>query len=238
MDAHLPDAHLLAEARLDAAVSLAVFRTALSAMSRPGRVERLPDAAPASIPAALLVPLALADLEVAVAVLDHPPDDGAGRASWAELVRTATGARLVSEVAAADLVVAQRAPTPYEVSTLRTGDAVAPEKGARLVLACAALRRCDHEPHDSGVQLRLTGPGAASGRTVCVEGVEPAVFAALRETNRSFPAGVDTWLVADDGSVIALPRSAHVEVRLAAHATGVAPEAAVAHESMNTNGVD
>ena len=232
------DAHLLAEARLDAPVSLAVFRTALAAMSRPGRVEQLPETAPASVPAALLVPLALADLEVAVAVLDHPSDRRLGGGAWAELLRAATGARLVGEVAAADLVVANRAPTPYEISTLRTGNAFAPENGAWLVLACAALRPCDHEPHDGGVQLRLTGPGSASGRTVCVEGLDPAVFAALRETNRSFPAGVDTWLVADDGSVIAVPRSAHVEVRLAVHVTEVVHAATGAHGSTNPNGVD
>ena len=233
------DAHLLADARLDASVSLAVFRTALAAMARPGRVERLPDAAPDSLAAPLLVPLALADLEVAVAVLDHPADDRAGSGPWAELLRAATGARLVDELVAADLVVARRAPTPFEISTLRTGDALAPEKGARLVLACAALRACDHEPHDGEVQLRLTGPGAASGRTVCVGGVEPAVFAALRESNRDFPAGVDTWLVADDRSVIALPRSARIEMRLAAHAA-LAPEVAhaAAPGSTSTNGVN
>lgn len=214
------DPHLLTHARLTPELSLEVFRAALAAMSRPGRVEHLPDDVPSSLPDEMLLPLALADLEVAVAVLDHDPAENRATGDdpefrWADVLRAATGARLVHDVSVADLVVARRNPTPAEIAALRTGDASTPERGARLVVACTSVSPEGARPDGDEVEVHLTGPGAATGRTVYVDGVQPVVFASLRALNRAFPAGVDTWLVATDGAMVAIPRSAAIDLRTA-----------------------
>lgn len=210
---HVLDAERLADARLTAESSLGVFRAALAALARPGRIGRWPDGVPATVPPELLVALALADLEVAVVLLEP---DGPDR--WDPVVRAATGARSAASLADADIVIARRAPTPGELSRIRTGDAVAPERGARLVLACTGLHRVDAGMAGDGVagtvRLRLVGPGAADGRVVAVQGLDPAVFVTLSEMNRAFPAGIDTWLVAPDGAVVGLPRTTSIAIDL------------------------
>lgn len=202
-----PDPALVAAARLDPATSLQVFRATLDALARPGRPTRLPIVRPDLVPAALLPVLALADLEITVAVLDdrRPSVDASAVAStdWFAIVAAATGARRALSLGEADLVLAMRPPDPSEIAALRTGDALAPERGARLVVACS---RIGHG--STGVEL--SGPGAAGGRTLHLDGPGPELFDALGLVNRDFPAGVDTWFVAPDGAIAAISRSTHI----------------------------
>lgn len=201
---------LLAEARLDDDASLAVFRAVLAATSRPGRVTPAPQGINGSIPPVLLPALALADLEIALSVLTADAVDGADDAvDWADVVVRATGARRATGPADADLVVALRPPTPAEIATLRTGDAHAPERGARLIVSCTGFDGHGPDGHgDGGVTLRITGPGTGGGRTVAVGGIVPELVTALMAANDRFPAGIDTWFVAPDGAMVGLPRSA------------------------------
>jgi alpha-D-ribose 1-methylphosphonate 5-triphosphate synthase subunit PhnH len=53
----------------------------------------------------------------------------------------------------------------------------------------------------------VAGPGVPGSRSFGVTGLDTAVLAAIGEANQGYPAGVDTWLVAGDGTVIGLPRS-------------------------------
>ena len=55
--------------------------------------------------------------------------------------------------------------------------------------------------------LELSGPGVPGTVGLGVDGVDPAVFGALREANALFPAGIDVWLVDGRGQVAGLPRS-------------------------------
>lgn len=214
-----PDPDLVAAARLTPETSLEVFRGALDALARPGRPARLPVVRPDVIPAPLLPVLALADLEVAVHVLDGPADahddgvaDHADR--WLTAIAAATGARTASTLHDADLVLALRLPTAAEIAELRTGDARAPEQGARLVVAVDRIGT-------GSTTVTLIGPGAATGRTIDLDGPGTAFFEALDAANRGFPAGIDTWLAAPDGSVTAIPRSARIShVSVAGHDTG------------------
>ncbi|CAN5869178.1 hypothetical protein BH24ACT3_BH24ACT3_08360 [soil metagenome] len=219
-DAARPDAQgsLVARAHLSGADSQRVFRVLLDTLARPGRPRPFPRAVSDHLPAVLLPVLALADVEVTAAVLDH---DG-GR--WAETVRGATGARL-GAVPRAALVTAVRPVAPHEVMALELGRADAPERGARLVLACRTIQaaagadppslradRSSGRPAGPHVTVVVRGPGVPTERRVLVTGLDPEVFEALAEVNRGFPAGVDTWLVADDGTVTGLPRSSSVSV--------------------------
>ncbi|WP_165977946.1 phosphonate C-P lyase system protein PhnH [Nonomuraea diastatica] len=63
-----------------------------------------------------------------------------------------------------------------------------------------------------GVVLVLRGPGVPGVRRVRVTGLPAGVFAALAEANADFPAGVDTFLVAQDGTIAGLPRSTRIEI--------------------------
>lgn len=184
--------------RLSTGASQAVFRVLLDALAHPGRVLPLPPdlLADRALPPALIVPLALADLSQSVAVT------GAGADRGARLVATATSCRL-AEPDAADQVVVLDGASPALVATLRRGSAMAPEEGCRLALACRAL----HAGGGGDVTIDLRGPGVEDTGAVGVDGIDAAVVAALAEANADFPAGVDTWLVADGGDVVGFPRS-------------------------------
>lgn len=190
-------AAMAADARLDTFASQRTFRTLLDALSRPGLLHRLH--LPSGVPAALMPALALADVDVTACVLtpSESPD-------WAAVLTLATGARIVP-LEQADVVVALRPPTPDEIRALRRGRADAPELGALLALACGALGQ-------GRTLLVLCGPGVPESRPLGIDGVEPAVFEALARANATYPAGVDTFLVAADGTVAGLPRSTNLEV--------------------------
>ena len=189
---------------LDHVGSQQVFRVLLDVLARPGTVRDLPGGVlDAGVPAAVLAPLALADLEVSLAVLEPA---GAG---WADALRAATGAR-PAPPERADMVLALRPPRPDEVRGLRRGTPDRPDLACRLVLACDRLDR------DGAVVVELTGPGVDGTAHLGIGGVPVEVVEALVAVNQRYPLGVDTFLVAADGRVVGLPRSTRIRVRTGA----------------------
>jgi alpha-D-ribose 1-methylphosphonate 5-triphosphate synthase subunit PhnH len=189
---------------LDHAGSQQVFRVLLDVLARPGTVRELPTGLlPAGAPSALLAPLALADLEVALAVLEPA---GAG---WSDALRTATGAR-PAPAERADLVLALRPPRPDEVRGPRRGTPDRPDLACRLVLACDGLGP------DGSVVTELTGPGVDGTAHLGITGVPVEVVEALVAVNQRYPLGVDTFLVAAGGRAAGLPRSTRVRIRAGA----------------------
>ncbi|MFC7583667.1 phosphonate C-P lyase system protein PhnH [Nonomuraea antimicrobica] len=65
--------------------------------------------------------------------------------------------------------------------------------------------------------LTLSGPGVPGTRRLRVAGLHRDVFAALAAANAAFPAGIDTFLVARDGTVAGLPRSTRIEIENGEH---------------------
>lgn len=185
-------------ARLRPVVAQHVFRVLLGSVARPGTLATLD--VPEHVPPALLPVVALADVEVTLAVL---ADD----AAWAEAVYAVTRARQ-ADLPEADIVLALRPVTADEVASLRRGTDLAPERGARLV---TSVRRIDTD--DGDVRLRLSGPGVPPGtpRRLGSFGLAADVFDALIAANAEFPAGVDVHLVADDGTLASVPRSTRIE---------------------------
>ena len=93
----------------------------------------------------------------------------------------------------------------FQLEHVRLGTPLYPDESASLILACS---------QDSGVQLRLTGPGIPQERMVRALGV-PLEFWTLRMRKMNFPLGWDVFLVsrvAAGVQVIGIPRSTHVEV--------------------------
>ncbi|CAN5793222.1 phosphonate C-P lyase system protein PhnH [soil metagenome] len=194
-------------ARMSPDESQQAFRALLDALARPGHVVVLPASLTDRMPPVLVPVAALADVEVSVAVLTDPAD------RWADAVLQATGAR-AAPLAQAQLVACRRAPEPAELASLERGDPDAPERGTRVSIACRSLRSSGVDGAGGpGVALTLRGPGVESATHVVVEGLRPEALAAMVEANHSFPAGIDAWLVADDGSVVGLPRSTRITVR-------------------------
>ena len=176
------------------------FRALLGALARPGTLETitlLP-----GVPPALSAAAGLADVEVPLCVLAEQAEQEHARA-----LHLATSAP-VAGLGEARMVVALRPPAEDEIAALSRGDALHPELGARLILAVTGLSDTD----GPGTALTLRGPGVPETRRIHVAGPPPEVFRALAAANTTFPAGVDTFLVAADGTVAGLPRSAHISI--------------------------
>lgn len=176
------------------------FRALLGALARPGTLETI--TLVPGVPPALTVAAGLADVEVPLCVLAEEPEEEQARAL--HLATSAPGAGLGE----ARMVVALRPPAEDEIAALSRGDALHPELGARLILAVTGLSDAD----GTGTALTLSGPGVPGTRRIHVAGPPPEVFRALAAANTAFPAGVDTFLVAADGTVAGLPRSAHISI--------------------------
>jgi alpha-D-ribose 1-methylphosphonate 5-triphosphate synthase subunit PhnH len=222
MSAQTPTGFSAARLRaLDHTDSQATFRVLLDALSRPGTVHRLPEGVvDVDVPAPVLVPLALADLEVDLAVLEPAGPD------WAAALAEATGARPAAPERA-DLVLALRPPRPDEVRGLRRGTPDRPDLACRLVLACDRIDTGDIDTGDgdtgdidtgatdatgSAAHLDLSGPGVDGHAALVVSGVPLETLEALIAVNRRFPLGVDTYVVDTEGRVAGLPRSTAVRI--------------------------
>jgi alpha-D-ribose 1-methylphosphonate 5-triphosphate synthase subunit PhnH len=148
------------------------------------------------------VPLALADVEVEVAVVDGRPD-----AAWERFLVDVTGARS-APTERAGMVVFLTAPGRDQILSLRRGGAEAPEGGAKVAIAVERLRTPDtHDRRPDELVVELTGPGVDGAVLVAVTGLPAAALDAISQANRGFPSGFDTWLVARDGSLAAISRS-------------------------------
>jgi alpha-D-ribose 1-methylphosphonate 5-triphosphate synthase subunit PhnH len=170
----------------------------LASLAQPGRVFRLPaavtrpEAGPAVGPG--IVPLALAVIGSKIAV--------AGAPDWQARIWQGTGAS-TSDIAEAELVALPGPADPAMIPRLRRGSSLAPEDGAKVGLGCHVLRAGG----PGEVTVELSGPGVRGRTRLGVDGISSDVFDALRAVNATFPAGVDVWLVDEQGQVSGLPRS-------------------------------
>lgn len=200
------DAWTTARARLRPDESQRTFRVLVDALSHPGRPFRLPETVVGRAPTALVPLLAVADIEVTVAVV--PDVDG-----WADVLTVTTGAP-VSETIEAEWVAFLRPPTPQQLHALDPGSAYAPERGTRIIVTVESLDVVDQarDVEPACVAVRLGGPGVPGTRILAVGGVDADVFASLGAINADFPAGIDTWLATVDGTIVGLPRSTVIDV--------------------------
>lgn len=203
-----PDGRLVRAARLEGDRSQLAFRALLDALSRPGSIHQVPHGALTDgVPPALVLPLAIADVEVSVAVLRSGDDT-----DWGRLLTDATGAR-TAPLEAAACVTMLVPPRAEDVERLRRGSALAPESAARLSVQVAALADATGSPGEGETVVDLTGPGVDGRSTLVIDGVSAEVLAAIDRANAGFPAGIDTWFVSQSGAVAAVPRSSRIEVR-------------------------
>lgn len=200
------DATTIARARLHPDESQRAFRVLVDALANPGRTYRLPHALLGRTPMALVPLLAMADIEVTVAV--RPDRDG-----WSGALATATGAP-ITDLDAAEWVAFLEPPAPDVLGELDPGSAYVPERGTRIAVAAESLVTVGgrHEAPPDATVVRLHGPGVPGHVELAVGGIDREFFTTLAAINSDFPAGLDTWLLTDEGRVAAIPRSSSIEV--------------------------
>jgi alpha-D-ribose 1-methylphosphonate 5-triphosphate synthase subunit PhnH len=175
----------------DAPVEAAhAFRAAMSAMARPGRIERLAGArppAPLSVAAGTLI-LTLCDPETPVHLAGG--HDTAEVRGW---IAFHTGAPVVGRAEAAFAVGRWDALGPLD--GYRIGEAEYPDRSATLIVEMDTL---------AAEGATLTGPGIREVAHLSLPETE-----AFRRNARLFPLGLDFFLTAGD-RVAALPRTTRI----------------------------
>jgi len=180
--------------------SQAVFRLALSAMSRPGDIQQLTAGieSPAGLhSASAAVLLALLDQDTRLWL--SPAFAGSHVATY---LRFHTGCVLVADAAEADFVLVARAGELPALNALSRGSEEYPERSATVVLQVEGLS-------NSG-GWHLSGPGIEGVKLLRIEGLDEGFVAQWREAQAEFPRGVDLF-AASASSLAALSRSTRVE---------------------------
>jgi alpha-D-ribose 1-methylphosphonate 5-triphosphate synthase subunit PhnH len=186
----------------DAALgSQAVFRTALSALSHPGRVIEMPDVS--ALPrqghgAAALLLQALVDSDCSVWL--SPTLAASDAAAW---LRFHTGCRWVAAPADARFLWVAEGDELPALAALEGGTDGYPDQSATCVIEVSALNGTDDSV------FALTGPGIATTQRLSARGL-PGDFVDQWDSNhRRFPRGVDLFL-ATPTHIAGLPRSTRV----------------------------
>lgn len=186
----------------DAALgSQAVFRTALSALSHPGRVIEMPDVSERprhGHGAAALLLQALVDNDCAVWL--SPALAGNDAAAW---LRFHTGCRWAPSPADARFLWVAEGDELPALASLDAGTDEYPDQSATCVIELPSLGAAD-----AGC-LVLTGPGIASEQALCATGLPQDFVDQWDANHRRFPRGVDVFL-ATPTHIAGLPRSARV----------------------------
>ena len=168
-----------------------LFRLLLEATSRPGRIQKLPEAFHQSR-ASVAVLATLLDAEVKLA----DPYAMLPQRLWPLLQAvSATPER-------ADYLICKGITIPD--FTPRLGTLSCPDESATIILDVESLS--GEESH-----LRLAGPGVDGEITVGIDGLHPDWLAARQDWVASFPLGVD-MVIADGDRLLGLPRTTRVEV--------------------------
>ena len=180
--------------------SQAAFRAIMTAMSHPGRIERIEttdDDNP--LPGCMAdVALALCDFETPVWL-----DVALDRAPVVDWFRFQTGAPLVEEpVRAAFAFVADAAEIP-RLNDLAQGVDAYPDRSTTLIVAVERLS------DDAG--MSLVGPGVNGAARLDIGRARSGLFAERSALHEIFPRGVDLIFVCGD-RIAALPRTTLVEV--------------------------
>jgi alpha-D-ribose 1-methylphosphonate 5-triphosphate synthase subunit PhnH len=186
-----------------------VFRTALAAMARPGRV--LPLAAdalaaleppPGLSPGLAALLLSLLDGETRLWLAPPLASD-----ETLQYLRFHCGVRVAHTPAAAAFVVACAAQAePGLWSTLNLGTDEAPQAGATLILDVRSLRAA--QPDEPGA-LTLSGPGIQSWHALAVPDLPAPFWHARAALEADYPRGVDLILCSGE-RIAALPRTTRV----------------------------
>lgn len=198
---------MIAENKAMHAVQLA-FRQTMDAFARPGTVHSVvADDRWGSPEAGMSAPLeGLVRMFVDQAV-DFAVSGGASRTERFVLEETRSRAVPLPDAAFVIVPCADEEALSEAVRGARGGSFVSPEKGATVL---AAVGRLSQEPFEGACGIEVEGPGVKGTQRfysdVC------AWAEARRSRGDEYPCGIEIALVAEDGSLVAVPRSSSVRV--------------------------
>ena len=188
--------------------SQAVFRSALMALSHPGRC--IPVEHDAELPrrgnaAAAVFLLAMLDADCGLWLSPSLRDSDA--AMW---LRFHTGCQLLKHAEMAQFVWVGSGDLLPELQSLQQGSDEYPDQSATCVVDVGALSMTADAAADADAQRwALSGPGIRDQALLGVTGLPPD-FAAQWELNHAgFPRGVDLFLATQD-QLVGLPRTTRI----------------------------
>jgi alpha-D-ribose 1-methylphosphonate 5-triphosphate synthase subunit PhnH len=180
-----------------ALASQRVFRGALEALSRPGRIVQV--ASDAQPPAGLQTAAAA----LALALLDQDTRlwlAGTGTAEAAAFLRFHTGCTIAGDPGEADFALLPAALLP-PLESFACGSEEYPDRSATLIVQAASLHG------DEGWQL--SGPGIRDTARLRVGGLGAGFAAQWARNGRRFPCGVDLFFTCGE-QLCALPRTTRI----------------------------
>ena len=197
--------------------SQAAFRALLDALSRPGKVRRLPACSYTGAPEGFCPP----SLTIMKTLCDH-------RVSFSLVPReTALERYLEVNLAApyegvenADYVIFSGSSFDEGFMRLKRGSPEFPESSATALLCVGSLAEgaLDTAPGTTpdaagpSCRLALSGPGVQDKAFLTVTGFDPRYGEARARTNNVSPMGIDLFLVDTGGRVAGIPRTSVVEI--------------------------
>jgi alpha-D-ribose 1-methylphosphonate 5-triphosphate synthase subunit PhnH len=175
-----------------------VFRGALEALSRPGRVVQL-SAAPAELPRALhaasgALALALLDPDTALWLSPRLRDAGA-------YLRFHTGCPIVAEPGAADFALLD-CDELERLDVFRTGTDEYPDRSATLIVQVQDLGEV--------AGFTLSGPGVRAFARIAIGGLGERFLLQWARNRALFPRGVDLFLACRE-RLSGLPRTTRID---------------------------
>jgi len=178
-----------------------VFRSVLDAMSHPGKIITIDDLDDAPAPlskATAAICLSLVDFETPLWADSEIASNGEAM----NYLRFHCGCPVTVDPMVARTGLISDANALSSFDCFNPGTDERPELSTTLIVQVADLS-------DEG-SLSLSGPGIQSTRTLCVEGLAPAFWTAMRANNALFPRGIDLILSAGE-NIVCLPRTTKVE---------------------------
>lgn len=173
------------------------FRSVMSAMARPGNVQRI--AAVSGAPAAMMRGTAA----IALTLFDHDtplwldPSMAAtsGVAKW---LKFHTGAPVIADQSVCSFALIGDAPALPALDHFAFGSNEYPDRSTTVILQVESL--------EEGSAFELRGPGIDGVAVLRATLQPPDLFERLAINATLFPRGIDVVLVADD-AVVAIPRT-------------------------------
>ncbi|MBD9667367.1 phosphonate C-P lyase system protein PhnH [Variovorax sp. VRV01] len=190
----------------DAALgSQAVFRSALQALSHPGRIVELSHDAQApsqghGASAALLLALLDPDCRLWLS----PSLAGSDAAAW---LRFHTGCVLVEAPAQAQFAWIGQGDARPPLDAFAQGSDAYPDQSATCVID---VMEVSAPAEGNAPRWTLRGPGIQDRNAIAVEGLAPAFAAQWSANHALFPRGVDVFLAAPR-RIVGLPRTTRIE---------------------------
>jgi alpha-D-ribose 1-methylphosphonate 5-triphosphate synthase subunit PhnH len=190
--------------------SQATFRALLDALSRPGKICRLPDRVYKSTPHGFCSPA----LSILKTLCDHRVSFSlvsGNRTSELSRYLEVNLATPFEDVEKADYVIFDGTTFDEDFMRLKRGSPEFPENSATALLCVGRLAAGAMETDTPSCRLCCAGPGVQDKSFLTVTGLDPRYSEARARTNNVSPLGIDIFFVDPGGRVAGIPRTTSVE---------------------------